>query len=716
MRKYDAAQAMAAHSGHVLPVRVPVLVQAMAAHRGHVPPVRVPVLVPVLAVLTLVVFGLLEACAKSQSPPLPAATAASRSRVVGIEELTRLDLLPRLKQSVKVGLVSSYDRSGGNDDGFSGKYSFIRKEAGGLVLADLEGPGVVTRIHTPTPTDDIIEFYFDGETAPRIGLKITDLYDGAHAPFIAPLVVSGVGGHTSYVPLTYRKSCKILVKADTFQFYDINYARYPPDLELPTYEDPPSAEFVRHIESAAKLLARTGSDITDALLPPGAALSRASVKATLAPGGSVTLFKTSAPGRILGLKLGPSAAFAGADRDILVRMYWDGAPEPAVDCPVGDFFGYSFGDPAVRSLLLGTTDDGKNYIYFPMPFERSARIELVSERAGGPFVEVEAEVVTAPLGKAPDEGRFYARWRRENPCVEGRPYTYLRTTGRGHVVGVILQAQGLETGSTGFFEGDDRAVIDGELAVPGTGSEDSFNGGWYDVPGRWEKRTSLPLSGCLDYKKPQARTGGYRFFVTDSYAYAKSIDYSIEHGPEGSAVPTDYASVVFFYSQDPPPADSPMPPAAERRITGLDQIVFVPGWSVPVHTTSLQNAVWTKLSSTVGKDRVRYFSVKTTGEDVFGPHHVSFICDLPEAGSYKISVKAVLGPDQGILRLFERDKPAGEAVDLYAAERVVSDARPLGIFEMREGDNVIYLHLTGADPRSKGLGFDLAEIIFERMR
>ncbi len=664
-----------------------------------------------LAILTFVAFGLLAGCGKSSSPP----ARALGQPLVGIEELARLDLLPRLKRSVKVGLVSSYDRSGGNDDGFSGKDSFIRKEAGGLVIADLEGPGVIYRIHTPTPTDDVVEFYFDSEAAPRISLKMTDLYDGTHAPFLAPLVLSGVGGHTSYVPLTYRKSCKILVKADAFQFYDINYATYPREFDLPTYEDPPSPEFLRYVESAAKLLARTGSDITDALLPPGAALSRRSVKATLAPGGSVTLFKTSGPGRILGLKLGPSSAFAGAARDILVRMYWDGAPEPAVDCPVGDLFGYSFGDPAVRSLLLGTADDGTNYIYFPMPFERSARIELISERAGGPSLEVRAEVVHATSGIAADEGRFYARWRRENPCAEGQPYTYLRTTGRGHVVGAILQAQGLETGSTGFFEGDDRAVIDGELAVPGTGSEDSFNGGWYDVPGRWEKRTSLPLSGCLDYKKPLARTGGYRFLLTDSYAYAKSIDYTIEHGPEGNAVPTDYASVVFFYSQDPPPAGSPLPPAAERRVTGLDRIVFVPGWNVPIYTTSLQNAVWTKLSSTVGKGRVRYFSVKTAGEDVFGPHHVSFICDLPEAGRYRISVKAVLGPDQGILRLFERDKPAGEAVNLYAAERAASDAMPLGVFEMRKGDNVIYLHLTGANPRSKGLGFDLAEIIFERI-
>lgn len=55
-------------------------------------------------------------------------------------------------------------------------------------------------------------------------------------------------------------------------------------------------------------------------------------------------------------------------------------------------------------------------------------------------------------GKRDDEGRFYARWRREEPCAPGRPFTYLRTEGRGHVVGTILQAQGLEPGNTCFFE------------------------------------------------------------------------------------------------------------------------------------------------------------------------------------------------------------------------------------------------------------------------
>jgi hypothetical protein len=652
------------------------------------------------------------ACSRTKSRP----PAGTRAAAIGIDELARLDLLPKFKRSVKVGLVSSYDRTGGNDDGFSGKYSYVRKEPGGLVLADLEGPGAIYRIHTPTPTDDIVEFYFDGEPSPRLSLKVIELFDGTRPPFLAPVADSGVGGYTCYMPLTYRKSCKVVVKAESFQFYDLNYAVFPAGTDVPTYEDPPSADFLAKVEEAAALLHRAGEDISAVAAPAGAAISIVRTKVALAPGGQAVLYETSKPGRIVGLRISPAAAFAGAERDIVLRAFWDGAKEPAVECPVGDLFGYSFGEPAARSLLVGTTDDGVNYLYFPMPFARGARIELVSERpAGSAPLSVEAEVVTADAGRGADEGRFYARWRRENPCAPGRPYTYLRTSGRGHVVGVILQAQGLETGSTGFFEGDDRAVLDGEAAVMGTGSEDSFNGGWYDVPGRWERRTSLPLSGCLEYKKPLARTGGYRFFLTDSYAFTRSIDYTIEHGPEGNAVPTDYASVVFFYTHEPPPAGEMLPPSADRRIAGLPRVVFVPGWNVPIHTTSLRNAVWTKVSLGVGSARVRCFSMRTDGDDVFGPHHVSFVCDLPEAGRYRIAVKAVLGPDQGILRIFERDRPAGEAVNLYAPERVVSEPLPLGIFEMSRGDNIVYFHLVGSDPRSKGMNLDLAEIIFERV-
>ena len=123
--------------------------------------------------------------------------------VLGLEELYRLDRLPAFRNSLKIGAVSSYDRTGGNDDGFSGKYSFVRKEAEGVVLADLKGPGVIYRIWTPTPTDDVMEFLFDGETTPRVAVKFRELFLGGHPAFPRPLVGFGAGGYYCYVPLSF---------------------------------------------------------------------------------------------------------------------------------------------------------------------------------------------------------------------------------------------------------------------------------------------------------------------------------------------------------------------------------------------------------------------------------------------------------------------------------------------------------------------------------
>jgi hypothetical protein len=186
----------------------------------------------------------------------------------GVEELHRLDLLPAFKRSIKVGSVSSYDRSGGNDDGFSGKYSFVRREASGLVLADLKGPGVIYRIWTPTPTDDPVEFYFDGEETPRIRLPFRDLFSGKRSPFLSPVVGVGAGGFYSYLPLPYKDSCKVVVKAENFQFYQINYATYPAGSGIESYTAAPSIEFQRQLGKARELLASSGSDISAHAITP----------------------------------------------------------------------------------------------------------------------------------------------------------------------------------------------------------------------------------------------------------------------------------------------------------------------------------------------------------------------------------------------------------------------------------------------------------------
>ena len=621
------------------------------------------------------------------------------------QKLLEVSRLPEFRPVVKIGAFSSYDRTGGNDDGFSGKYSFIRKENDGLVIAEVKGRGAITRIWIAAPAlDSPIEFYFDGEKSPRLALPMSDLFGGKSAPFVAPLAGHGLGGYFSYVPLEFEKSVKVVVRAPVFHFYMINYVLYENQVPVRTFR--PSDSF-KPPEFSADGIKLTRSFMLDA-------------------GKTVTVFETNEPGRIQSLRLGPADAFAGKDRAVILKVYWDNATTPAIDVPVGDLFGYSFGQPATRSMLLGT-EDGWNYIRFPMPFKHAARIELVSERTRGEPINVRSEIVVSRRGMTSDEGFLHAEWRRENPTVQGRPFTYLDVTGRGHMVAAILQAQGLKPGDTFFFEGDEEVVADGEPAIHGTGSEDSFNGGWYDVPGRWYGQGSLPFSGCLEYNKAISRTGGYRLLIGDSYSFRRQLLYTIEHGGDGNAEPTDYVSTALYYLDRPEGRRDALVNVNDRKVIDPNSFILSFFPAPPVDATL---DVSLRPSGEKDQEEWVYFAAVTRGspleppvarsgpdsEKVVGRREFTtplgipqFILsvDVPQAGRYEISADGFEGPNSAILQLRAHDDPAGAPVDFYAPERKRTGFRKLGEVDLVEGKNDIYLMLPGANARSRGESVDL---------
>jgi hypothetical protein len=425
------------------------------------------------------------------------------------------------------------------------------------------------------------------------------------------------------------------------------------------------------------------------------------------------LFETKEPGRIVSLRLGPAQALAGNDRAVVLRIYWDGSEHPAVEAPAGDFFGYSFGRPAARSLLIGTEGDW-NYAHFPMPFDRSARIELTAEQSNARSLTIDSEIVFSNQSRSRDEGLFHASWRRENPTTEGRPFTFLDVQGRGHVVGAILQAQGAEAGQTTFFEGDDEAVIDGEVVVHGTGSEDFFNGGWYDLPGRWYGSVSLPFSGCLEYRKYLARTGGYRLFLADAYSFQRSLLLTIEHGPRDNNIAGDYTGVTYYYLDQPAGAGPRLAAAAARAVHAPQAFSLTPGWQEPIYAFSFDNATLTKVPEKLNGQAVRYLSLRQTGPPRYLRHFIAITADVPVEGEYAISAEFVAGPDASVVQMLANDQPVGESVDLYAPERGLSGLRKLSKLHLPGGLNHLYFALVGANPKSTGKGFDLVRIQVER--
>lgn len=648
---------------------------------------------------------------------LTAALCRGEEAAHGIARLHRLDQLPRLKNTVKVGSISSYDRTGGNNDGFSGQYSFVRKEKDGLVLADLKGPGVITRIWTPTPTDDKVAFYFDGEAEPRIEVSFLGLFTGKEPPFEAPLSGFGAGGFYAYLPLPFEKSCKVLIKAEHTRFYQINYAIYPKGTAIASYPKKPSAAYLKDLARAKQLFSMSGSgkDLSAYTLGRETIAKTVKTQKTLKPGGSAVIFQSQQGGRIGALRISPASALADKSRRIILKAFWDDSSKPAICCPAGDFFGYAWGQPAMASLMVGTKGE-TNYCYFPMPFDASARIELHAEGKTGQSIAIETETVFSPVPKTAGEGKFYCLWRRENPTVKGKPFTFINTQGRGHIVGCIQQSQGMETGNTLYFEGDDQTTIDGRLAIHGTGSEDFYNGGWYDVPGRWETRKSFPLSGCLAYKKHLGRTGGYRLMICDAYDYKKSILQTIEHAPTGNEMINDYCGVTYLYSDKRPTCDITLPALKDRRVVDPERIVFATWWNIPIYAFTFNDVKLTKNNITIGKENVRSLGMTARKEDWFGHPFISFICELPAAGNYQVSLDAVKGPDQGMVQIFVDEAPVGRTVDLYAPKQEKALGLNLAVLPLKEGNNNILIKIIGKNEKATGYGLDLINIICEKVK
>jgi hypothetical protein len=579
--------------------------------------------------------------------------------VAELRELWRVDRLPSYRSGSRVAQISSYDTTGGNDDGFAGTYSYVRREGEALVVADLTGPGVVNRIWTPTPTDRMVAFYFDGEATPRLRLRFSDIFSGEVEPFVHPVVGNEVGGYYSYLPIPYARSLKIVYEGDDIRFHQIQYRTYPAGTRVAAFRTPlepdAAAELARVVEVWSSLGRR----------PWGAgAVSITETTFTVEPGGAETLFRSSTGGRILGIELERAPGTPPRGPGVIVEARWDGQASPAIAAPANDVFGYAFGEPAARSLLLGS-DAGRDYLYLPMPFDRSAEVTLRVLEGEGAASRGTARVFTTDEPRRAGEGRLYATWRREREPATGEPYLLLDAGGPGHQVGTLLQAQGLNPGMTEFFEGDDVTTVDGEMRLHGTGSEDFFNGGWYAILDRWDRGMSLPLHGALDYSLPLSRTGGYRLYMADKVPFDRSLRQTIEHGPEGNALPVDYTSIAFHYGEAPgsggmdPAAASPppAPPTTHVFYPQLMELSMRFGTSVAFVDGALE--------------------VRAEGDGL-----VRFDVSALPPGRYRVRLSYRRGPDAPEFSVWRRQAPISGWIEAEATEAEHVAEADMGVVEL----------------------------------
>jgi len=469
-----------------------------------------------------------------------------------LSALYNISGLPVYRPNTFSAQVSTYDTLGGNEDGFNGQYSFIRRNADStLVIFDMKGNGVINRIWTPTPTDDSLDFYIDDIIKPALTIKYRDLFSGKIFPFVSPLCGSQLGGNFCYFPILFQQRCMIVARAKKMQFHQIQYRLFEKNTKVKSFSTSLADGEKNALNRISELWNKENRTIKD-FLSEASLLKTDSVSFELKPGDTRNIFSLQEGGKVAGIELSPAAAFEGLMNNIDIRIYWDDEKLPAIYCPVADFFGYAFGKRSMQSLMLGSKAD-MDYCYIPMPFDKKATIELIYRKySGSEPLQLNAKIhYTTQKRNAGAEGKLYACWMKEKPAA-GKPHVFLGAQGKGHYVGTVLQAQGLRPGMTYFFEGDDSTVIDGQQRLHGTGSEDYFNGGWYALLDCWDSRMSLPIHGALDYSLPFCRTGGYRFYLSDKLSFEKNIYQSIEHGPANNNIPAEYTSVSFYYSDSAP--------------------------------------------------------------------------------------------------------------------------------------------------------------------
>ena len=279
------------------------------------------------------------------------------------------------------------------------------------------------------------------------------------------------------------------------------------------------------------------------------------------PGETFTLADIEGSGAIQQIWMTPT----GNWRYSILRIYWDDQEQPAVECPVGDFFCMGWGKFAPLTSLAVCVNPGSAFnCYWEMPFRRRARITMtnIGEEAMRLYYQINYTLTDVPE----DCAYFHAQFRRTNPLPYKEVYTILDgVQGRGHFVGVYM-AWGVN--NNGWWgEGEIKFYLDGDKEWPticGTGTEDYFCGS-YNFENKETKQYqefTTPYAGLNQVIRPdgvyrsQQRFGMYRWHITDPIRFQQDLRVTIQalgwrSGHRYLPLQDDIASVAFWYQTLP---------------------------------------------------------------------------------------------------------------------------------------------------------------------
>jgi hypothetical protein len=213
--------------------------------------------------------------------------------------------------------------------------------------------------------------------------------------------------------------------------------------------------------------------------------------------------------------------------------------------------------------------------YFPMPFRRSAKVELLYDGPLEPGEQLWKNmpcysyiIYRQPAKLSRSTGYFHASWRQEGLLLGKQDYVALDTKGQGKFIGWNVTMR--KPGRSDYpVDQNEKFYVDGETipSVEFQGIEDSFGFSW----GFPATESQFPLTGFYNYFKGAM---AYRFFLSDAIGFHRSLRVTIGFGQnEHPMFKSEYSkpgntlqlsSTVYWYQQEPHSPLPPLPPATAR--------------------------------------------------------------------------------------------------------------------------------------------------------
>jgi hypothetical protein len=395
--------------------------------------------------------------------------------------------------------VSSYDRhsvSPGQPGWFANEdhTNFLRSEINDgrkeYVMMDENGPGAIVRFwETTFKRPGTLRIYFDHEKSASLVVPGYDLMKfpfplgrGLLAPHSSyePLAK---GGSTLYLPLPYKKHCKVTWEDPEKnivekRYYQINFRRYQPGTDVETFT-------AKLFESNKKLIGNTDSILLNPLLNTGGKKNASNLTVKSGSDVQLSLPKGSNAVTFLELKLNGAGSFSDKIlRSIFLVAEFDG--ERTVYCPVSDFFGSGAGNNAVNSWYRIVVPKDKMIARWFMPYQHKGTISIVNK--SDTTLNLTVTLSTKPWKWGAESLYFHADWRLEKNVTikrteEDKPIEWDLN---------IIRGQGIFVGETlsvnnhmhkWYGEGDQKLWVDNETfpSEYGTGLEDYYNTSWAPV-------------------------------------------------------------------------------------------------------------------------------------------------------------------------------------------------------------------------------------------